>query len=153
MPVPTYKLSDDSRLHVHRYPRSLRVRALVVQISAQRLTSAVAGPRQSGHPSFRLDFNPSKLSADGVAELMGLLGGWIAEDPTIFFYSGKISRCDAAIDCPGYRNDEVIIRARRLQKHGVYILGHQLVNLANPFAGIELLPANFSGAADLGIPA
>jgi hypothetical protein len=49
VPVPTYKLSDDSRLilksqpwaarlHVHRYPRSLRVRPLVVQISAQRLT-------------------------------------------------------------------------------------------------------------------
>ena len=53
MPVPTYKPSGDSRLffnsrlcrarlHVHRYPRSLRVSPLVVQISAQRLTSAVA---------------------------------------------------------------------------------------------------------------
>jgi hypothetical protein len=56
LPVPTYKLSDDSwlifkfalrtaRLHVHRYPRSLRVRPLVVQISAQQLASAVANQR------------------------------------------------------------------------------------------------------------
>jgi hypothetical protein len=79
-----------------------------------------AGPRRPGQPSFRLDFNPSKFSAAGVAELMSHLECWIAKDPTIALYSGKITRCDAAIDCPGYRNDEVIIRSRRLQKHGVY---------------------------------
>jgi hypothetical protein len=64
-----------------------------------------AGPRRPGQPSFRLDFNPSKLSAASIPNLIGLLSGWIAEDPTIFFYSGKITRCDAAIDCLGYRND------------------------------------------------
>jgi len=155
-----------------------------------------AGPRRPDQPSFRLDFNPSKLSPAGLAELMGLLAGWIAANETIFFYSGKITRCDVALDFPGHRNDEVIIRARRLQKHGVYsnrygdpqttyigtprgrrvvaydkpnhsgdvslrfecrlkpgILGHQLVNLPNPFAGIELFPAAFPDAAGLGIPA
>jgi MFS family permease len=76
-----------------------------------------AGPRRPGQPSFRLDFNPSKFSAAaGVAELMSHLECWIAKDPTIALYSGKITRCDAAIDCPGYRNDEVIIRSRRFQQ-------------------------------------
>jgi hypothetical protein len=116
---------------------------------------------------------------------MGLLGGWIAENETIFFYSGKITRCDVALDFPGYLLGSVLVRARRLQKHGIYsdrrdepettyigtprgrrvvaydkpdqsggtnlrlecrlkpkILGHQLVNLANPFSRVQLLPAD-----------
>jgi hypothetical protein len=79
-----------------------------------------AGPRLPGQASFRIDFNPSKLSPEGSLELMGLLSGWIAENETIFFYSGKITRCDVALDFPDYRNDNVIIRTRRLQKHGIY---------------------------------
>jgi hypothetical protein len=158
-----------------------------------------AGPRLPGQASFRIGFNPSKLSPEGCLELMSLLSGWIAEDETIFFYSGKITRCDIALDFPGYCADDVIIRSCRLQKHGVYsnrhgdpettymgtprgrrvvaydkedslglvtglrlecrlkpkpaILGHQLATLANPFDHVELLPADFSDAAALGIPA
>jgi hypothetical protein len=161
-----------------------------------------AGPRMPGQASFRIDFNPSNLSPEGCLELMGLLAGWIAENETIFFYSGKVTRCDIALDFPGYHNEDVIIRARRLQKHGTYsnrhgdpettyigtprsrrvvaydkpnklksetnlrlecrlkpsvlgkdVLGKELAKLPNPFAGIELLPADFSDAAAIGIPA
>jgi hypothetical protein len=152
-----------------------------------------AGPRMPGQASFRIDFNPSNLSPEGCLDLMGLLAGWIAENETIFFYSGKVTRCDVALDFPGYLLESVLVRARRLQKHGIYsdrhgqpettyigtprgrrvvaydkpnqsggtnlrlecrlkpkILGHQLVNLPNPFARVELLPADFSDAAGLG---
>jgi hypothetical protein len=154
-----------------------------------------AGPRRPNQPPFRLDFNPSKLSPAGLNELFGYLDGWIDENAFVFFHAGKITRCDVALDFPGYRNDDVIVRTPRLQKHGVYsnrkgdpettyvgtpknrrviaydkpfgldkslrlecrlkpgILGHQVAILSNPFTGIELLPADFSDAAGLGIPA
>jgi hypothetical protein len=61
VPVPTYKLSDDgrlfynfqlsARLRVHSYTRVLRVGPLVVQISAQRLTPAVANQHCFAFPS------------------------------------------------------------------------------------------------------
>jgi hypothetical protein len=56
VPVPTNKLSDDSRLifksqqwsarlRVHRYTRIISVGPLFVQISAQRFTPAIADQR------------------------------------------------------------------------------------------------------------
>jgi hypothetical protein len=165
---------------------------------SQGLKSTVcfeAGPRSSGQSSFRIDFNPSKLSLAGLNEFFGYLGGWIDASEFLFFHGGKITRCDVALDSPGYRNENVIVRTPRLRKHGVYsdqwgnpettyvgtprgrrvvaydkpfgldtslrlecrlkpgIKGHQLATLPNPFDGIELLPANFSDAAGLSIPA
>ena len=166
---------------------------------SQGLKSTVcfeAGPRSSGQSPFRLDFNPSKLSPAGLNELFGHLDGWIDENAFAFFHAGKITRCDVALDLPGYRNENLIVRTPRLRKHGVYsdqagnpettyvgtprgarrvvaydkpfgldtslrlecrlkpgIKGHQLAKLPNPFLGIELLPADFSDDAGLGIPA
>lgn len=155
-----------------------------------------AGPRRPGQPSFRLDFNPSKLSSDALNEFISHLAGWIDENEIAFFYFGKVTRCDVALDLIGLCLEDVIVRTTRKQKHGVYsnrhgdpettyigtprtsrvvaydkatpdglgtclrletrlkpnLFGHQLAALANPFAKVKLLPAQFSAAANLGVP-
>ena len=78
-----------------------------------------AGPTRPDRPSFRLDFNPSKLSLPALDELMANLEGWIDENPTIFLHSGKVTRCDVALDIPGYCNEDVLVRTSRLQKRAL----------------------------------
>lgn len=79
-----------------------------------------AGPHQPGISSYRLDFNPSKLSSDGWTDLIALLNSIIDADPAEFFSYGRVTRIDAAIDMPGQILDDLIVLHRGKKKHGVY---------------------------------
>jgi len=143
-----------------------------------------------------LDFNPSKLSLDQLIEFQSYLAAWVDADDVLFFYFGKVTRLDVALDLPGLYLEDVILRTSRMQKHGVYsnrygdpettyigtprgrrivaydkanpgglvtgvrlecrlkpkLLGYQLAGLSNPLKGVQLLQANFSDAAGIGVP-
>jgi hypothetical protein len=178
-----------------RYMASCRLR-LPFDGTAQETICFEAGARRPGQASYRIDFNPSKLSEAGLVDLMVFLESTIDPYPLEFFRGGKVTRCDVALDLPGYHLEDVIVRTARLQKHGVYAdrygqvettylgtprsrcvvaydkpqeggvdarlrlecrlkprcLGYELAQLDNPFAGVQLLPADFSEASGIGIP-
>ena len=79
-----------------------------------------AGPRWPGQASYRIDFNPSKLSKDGRLQLKAFLDPRIDADPVEFFRDGRVTRVDLAVDLPGFHLEDFIVRSSRLQKHGVY---------------------------------
>jgi Type I restriction enzyme HindI endonuclease subunit-like, C-terminal len=82
-----------------------------------------AGPT-AGQASYRVEFNPSKLSKAGLDDLMVFLTSIIDPDPLEFFRGGRITRCDVAIDLPGFHLEDIIVRTSRMQKHGVYADRH-----------------------------
>jgi len=79
-----------------------------------------AGPRRPGQASYRLDYNPSKVSEAGFDDLSVFLESVIDPDPVGFFHAGKVTRCDIALDLLGHHHEDFIVRSSRLQKHGVY---------------------------------
>jgi len=70
--------------------------------------------------SYRLEFNPSKLTKDGLDDLVVFLNSTIDPDPLEFFRGGRITRCDVAVDLPGCHLEDLIVRTSRMQKHGIY---------------------------------
>jgi hypothetical protein len=52
--------------------------------------------------------------------LIAHLAGWIDADDISFFYFGRVTRCDFALDLPTYQIADVIVRTARMRKHGVY---------------------------------
>ncbi len=103
-----------------RYEVSCQIPFPVNTQSIRQPVCFEAGPRRPGQASFRLDFNPSKLSFDGLIELIAHLAGWIDADELCFFYFGKVTRCDFALDLPAFNLADVIVRTPRMRKHGVY---------------------------------
>jgi hypothetical protein len=89
-----------------------------------------AGPRKPGQASYRLEYNPAKLSAAAFDDLSVFLNSTIDPDPVGFFRASKVTRCDVAIDLPGHDIEDVIVRTSRLRKHGVYSDGHGHVQTA-----------------------
>ena len=79
-----------------------------------------AAPHVPGRPSYRLDFNPSKMSQEGISDMLVLLDCIIDADVMEFFHKGRVTRVDAAIDISGYTVDDLIVVTSRKQKHGVY---------------------------------
>jgi hypothetical protein len=78
------------------------------------------GPHNPKLPSYRLDFNPSKVSPAGIDDLKVLLETTIDETSFAFFSSGRITRVDLAVNLSGLTLEDVIVRSKRKQKHGVY---------------------------------
>ena len=83
-----------------------------------------AGPTRPGAASYRLEFNPSKLSKAGLDDLIVFLSSTIDPDPLEFFRDGRITRCDVAVDLPGLHLEDLIVRSSRMQKHGIYADRH-----------------------------
>jgi hypothetical protein len=83
-----------------------------------------AGPLQPGHPSYRLDYNPSKLSPKGNDEVKVYVESLV--DPTVleFFHNGYVTRVDVAVDLHGNTLEDVIVRSVKKRKHGVYSDAH-----------------------------
>lgn len=79
-----------------------------------------AGPHVPSNPSYRLDFNPSRMSPAGIDELKVLIESIIDPTSLEFFRAGRVTRLDAAIDILGVLLDEVIVRSAKKRKHGVY---------------------------------
>jgi hypothetical protein len=79
-----------------------------------------AGPHLPGLPSYRLEFNPAKMSADGISEMLALLSSIMDPEPLEFFHKGWVTRVDVAVDLPGHSVDDLIVVTKRKQKHGVY---------------------------------
>jgi len=79
-----------------------------------------AGPKLPGHPSYRLDFNPAKLTGDGIDELKCFLECIMDPTPEEFFGKGRVTRVDIAADLIGPDLNDLIVLASRKQKHGVY---------------------------------
>jgi hypothetical protein len=79
-----------------------------------------AGPHLPGHPSYRLDFNPSKFSSSDLQILGALLNGMMDPTPAEFFNNGKITRIDIALDLRGMTTDALILRSKRKKKHGCF---------------------------------
>ncbi|WP_368506940.1 hypothetical protein [Bradyrhizobium lupini] len=78
------------------------------------------GPHHKSLPACRLDFNPAKLSPEGIDDLITLLDTSMHATPIEFFSNGRITRADAAVDLPGHTLDDVIVLASSKKKHGVY---------------------------------
>lgn len=154
------------------------------------------GPFHSGQPSYRLEFNPARLSQSAMLDLLTFVNSVIDQDDTEFFRCGRVTRCDIAVDFSDLHIADVIVRTARLQKHGIYsdrrgnpetiylgtprsrrvvayeksmpgnpkswlrlecrlkprCLGHQMAALSNPFAKVELLPADFAKSSNLSVP-
>lgn len=188
--IPGMKVTANPRYHV-----SCQIPVPFNEVKKSVITFE-AGPRRPGVSSFRIDFNPAKLSSSGLNDFLSLLQGSIDADTKEFFRHGKVTRCDFALDFPGYHVVDLIVRSSRTQKHGLYsdrygdpqtiycgtarsrrvvayekpiegssdsclrlecrlkpgIPGHQLINLKNPFASINLIPENFSEVAALPVP-
>jgi hypothetical protein len=102
-----------------RYMASCRLR-LPFEGSEKETVCFEAGPTRPGQASYRLEFNPSKLSKAGLLDLMVFLESTIDAYPLEFFRGGKVTRCDLALDFPGLHLEDVIVRSARLQKHGLY---------------------------------
>jgi hypothetical protein len=79
-----------------------------------------AGPKLPGYPSYRLDFNPAKLTSDGIDELKCLLDSIMDPTPEEFLGKGRITRVDIAADLIGLGLNDLIVLASRKQKHGIY---------------------------------
>ena len=79
-----------------------------------------AGPTVPGAASYRLDFNPAKLTSKGIDELMAFLNSIVDAPPLEFFQCGRVTRIDVAIDLHGITLENLIVRTSRKQKHGVY---------------------------------
>ena len=101
------------------YIASCRLR-LPFEGNSQETVYFEAGPTCPGASSYRLEFNPSKLSKPGLDDLVVFLNSTIDPDPLEFFRGGRITRCDVAIDLPGYTLENIIVRTSRMQKHGIY---------------------------------
>jgi hypothetical protein len=89
-----------------------------------------AGPRRPGQASYRLEYNPAKLSEAGFDDLELFLDSVLDPEPVGFFRAGKVTRCDVAIDLPGHDVEDVIVRSQRLRKHGIYSDGYGHVQTA-----------------------
>jgi hypothetical protein len=78
------------------------------------------GARHSGHPDYRLEFNPSKIGAQGIAESCDFLGSIAGIRLDGIIANGIVTRIDLAMDLYDLSLDEVIARSRGAQKIGVY---------------------------------
>jgi hypothetical protein len=77
-----------------------------------------AGPRGK-QASYRLDFNPARISAAGLDTILVFLQCMVDADPVEFFRYGRATRVDVALDLKGQQLESVIVRAVRSQKHSV----------------------------------
>ena len=102
-----------------RYLASCRLR-LPFDGTAQETVCFEAGPTRPGQASYRLEFNPSKLSKLGLDDLIVFLNSFIDADPIEFFRGSKSPAVTWLSTSVGHRLEDVIVRSSRLQKHGVY---------------------------------
>lgn len=79
-----------------------------------------AGPYDPGRSSYRIEFNPSKVGPQGVADLDLILTSAFGIPAATFLGEGRISRVDLAVDIPGLTVEDVIVRSRSLRKHGFF---------------------------------
>jgi hypothetical protein len=187
---PGFKITTNQR-----YKVSARIPFPIGDCVSKHIVVLEAGPYHPGVSSYRLEFNPSKITKAGLIDLLAFLDCVMDEHSQVFFLMGKVTRCDLAIDFPSLDVRDVIIRTARLQKHGVYTdrygfpetlyvgtprsrrmvayqkpdehgshlrlecrlkpgcLGKDVATLPNPFAKVQLIPADFSGTSGLPIPA
>jgi hypothetical protein len=86
-------------------------------------------------PSYRLDFNPSKISPAGLDDTMVFLNSVVDVDPLLFFAMSRVTRADIALDLPGLNLAKVIVRSKGARKHAVYADQHghpQTVYIGTP---------------------
>jgi hypothetical protein len=115
--IPGIKISTNGRYKVqaripfpHMYESAEKPQPIFLE----------AGPKQPKLPSYRLDFNPAKMSEQGISELLAFLDSIMDADMVEFFGTGRITRADVALDMFGLTLEDVIVRAKSKQKHGVY---------------------------------
>lgn len=78
------------------------------------------GSRYSGHPDYRLEFNPSKIGAEGMDDLCTFIDSVTDCGAQDIISNGTVTRIDIALDLYGLTAGEVIVRSRGQQKHGIY---------------------------------
>jgi hypothetical protein len=118
-----------------RYKASARIPVPFKPDVSRSVVTFEAGPHKPKMPSYRLDFNPSKISPAGLDDLMVFLDSVVDPDALTFFRMSKVTRCDVALDLPGLDLSKVIVRSSGLQKHSVYSDRHgnpQTVYLGTP---------------------
>jgi hypothetical protein len=103
-----------------RYKASARIPLPLVSDGVKQMVVFEAGPQRPGTASYRLEFNPSKLTAAGMTDLHVLLGTFVDADPVVFIAKSRVTRCDVALDLPGLCLQNVIVKSSGLRKHGVY---------------------------------
>ncbi len=113
--IPGMTITKNPRYHV-----SCVIPVPFKEASSKAMACFEAGPRRPGQASYRLDYNPSKLSEAGFDDLSVFLETIIDPDVVGFFRASKVTRCDIALDLLGLHHEDFIVRSSRLQKHGVY---------------------------------
>ena len=103
-----------------RYKASARIPITVDADGTKQVVVLEAGPKRPWTAAYRLEFNPDKLKAHGMAELHGLLATWVDEDPVVFMAMSRVTRCDVALDLPGLCVANVLVKCSGLRKHAVY---------------------------------
>jgi hypothetical protein len=69
-------------------------------------------------PDYRLQFNPAKVDANGLATIREVLTS-LGIDASYLFSRGHITRLDLALDLFGWTANDVIARHKRARKHQV----------------------------------
>lgn len=114
--IPNLKITKSAQYHVN-------ARIPLPYMTTTDLSHPIyfqANPHLPGLPSYRLDMNPSKMSAVGISEMLSLIHSIMDPEPIEFFHKGWATRVDVAIDIPDYSVDDLIVLTKRKQKHGVY---------------------------------
>jgi hypothetical protein len=114
--IPGIKLTTNARYKI----RAMIPVPFMVDSDERHPVCFEAGPFHKGLPSYRLDFNPSKLSGAGIEDLLVFLETVTDATGDEFFALGRVTRADVAVDLPGFTLDDVIVSTKRKQKHGVY---------------------------------
>jgi hypothetical protein len=79
-----------------------------------------AGPLLPENPSYRLDFNPWKMSVNEIIALFTFLQLATDIEQYVFLAMSKVTRLDIACNLVGLELEDVIVRTSGLQKHGLY---------------------------------
>ncbi len=140
--IPRMTITKNPRYHV-----SCVIPVPFKEASSKAMACFEAGPRRPGQASYRLDYNPSKLSEAGFDDLSVFLETIIDPDVVGFFRASKVVAYEKPV--PGSLQSHLRLECRL--KPGFF--GHQVAKLENPFSGVGLIPADFSETAGIDIPA
>jgi hypothetical protein len=117
--IPGFKVTKTAR-----YAASPRIPVPFGDCVSKHIVVLEADPHHPDVPSYRLEFNPSKITQAGFGDLLSFMDLVIHEDSLVFFVMGTVTRCDLALDFQSLHVRDVIVRTNRLQKHGVYADRH-----------------------------
>ena len=78
------------------------------------------GPKGNNGPAYRTEINPALLGKSGIERLIDLLDELLPRGGIQFMRGSTASRVDLALDVDGYSVNDVVVRSRKQQIHGLF---------------------------------